>query len=188
MTLALAVQQLGAQLQRLQDAALGLRTTIFEDRPMATQAFPVDVLTDDADEFTGWVFDARAAAQDAVSVIRRSPAPDMARDPLIRSQEQFNAALRGFLFNLINCQTIDTLVRLAAERQGEWPQWLSSVTASIARCIEPLHAAQVSYTHCWQELVEHNTAGPLQVTAVGVGTVADVGGRPENAGAEHVPS
>lgn len=169
MALESTFRDLNSQLKRLQDNLLALRLTVAEDKPLSSEAVPVDRLDDSLLDLMGFVEGCLKESRAAKKAVDPPVDLDRARRSLTTVQEKFHRVERTFTDELVSYEKVRDLVTLSAKRGGEWPSWLRSVKHGLQECRQSLDMASNALAACWQEIAERVGTTNITVQTTNIG-------------------
>jgi hypothetical protein len=176
MALEAAFKELYANLHKLHEGVIGLRTTVVEDKPLSGDIVLVDVFGDASDDLLGWLEEALADVREGQQAATYPVDLDRARRALTTCQEQFNRISQRFSSDLICYERIADLTHFGRKRGGEWHAWAASVKHALDGCQQALYASSQTLFRCWQEIAERVGMNSVSVQATNIGqqiTVSD---------------
>jgi hypothetical protein len=157
------------QLRELREALEGLGTTVDEDKPGRGDVVVAALLSDAVLAASGFLEDARQAAEEAHRAVLGSWDADRTRRALIRCQKRFHRFATHFASELGSCDRIDDLRSVGRERGQDWLNWVTVVTQALEQCRESMEEARNALFLCWQELTERMSMASVSVRTTNIG-------------------
>jgi hypothetical protein len=162
-------QDLVRQLQEFHETLDALGRTVDEDKPGQGDVVVASILSDAVLAASGFLEEARQAAEEAHRAVLGSWDADRTRRALVRCQKRFHRFAAQFASELGSCDRIDDLRSVGRERGQDWLNWVTVVTQALEQCRENMEEARNALFLCWRELTERMSMTSVSVRATNIG-------------------
>lgn len=144
-------------------------TVMLDPNPMRDEPHLVHQIWDQTVQLEASAEEAFAAARVAVGAAGYPLDMDRLRQNMIVMQRAYNEIVKIYLFELVFNPGLAELTQPTGRRGDSWRRWGLAVTASIARCRQPMFEVSEALFQCWQEMVERIGMNSVSVQTKAVG-------------------